>query len=133
MANVFVAVAILCVFVILAGRARVICLVKGARTMNIEDELKHKAYYIEFFAKMVTDHAESLEEYSGWLLNRTKQIQTEMEMLREQNKKLKEALKFYADESHYLKDCIDSRAGTVEEVIIDNGRIARNTLEECGL
>lgn len=47
--------------------------------------------------------------------------------------KLAEALKFYADESHYQKECVDSRTGTVEEVVLDNGRIARNTLEECGL
>lgn len=51
----------------------------------------------------------------------------------EKIQKLVEALEFYADELHYRKDCIDSRAGTVEEVILDNGRIARNTLEECGL
>lgn len=57
-------------------------------------------------------------------------IEGEMDMLREQNKKLIEALKFYADESHYQKECIDSRIGAVEEVIIDNGRIARNTLTE---
>lgn len=45
-------------------------------------------------------------------------------------KKLKEALDFYADESHYRKKCIDSKVGAVEEVIIDNGRIARNALGE---
>lgn len=59
-----------------------------------------------------------------------------LKQLYEANKKiqkLSEALKFYADESHYQKECVDSRAGTVEEVILDNGRIARNTLEECGL
>lgn len=59
--------------------------------------------------------------------------------LKQQNKKLREALKFYADESHYRKECVDSRFHSdeevllVEEVIIDNGRIARNTLMECGL
>jgi hypothetical protein len=56
--------------------------------------------------------------------------------LYEANKKIQklvEALEFYADESHYQKECVDSRTGAVEEVIIDNGRIARNTLEECGL
>lgn len=41
-----------------------------------------------------------------------------------------EALRFYADEPHYRKECWDLRVGAVEEVIIDNGRIARNTLEE---
>ena len=53
--------------------------------------------------------------------------------LMEKLEKVIKALRFYADESHYQKECVDSRAGTVEEVIIDNGRIARNTLEECGL
>lgn len=59
-----------------------------------------------------------------------------LERLYKANKKIQklvEALRFYADESHYRKDCIDSRTGAVEEVIIDNGRIARNTLAECGL
>lgn len=51
----------------------------------------------------------------------------------EKIQKLVEALKFYADESHYQKECVDSRTGTVEEVVLDKGRIARNTLEECGL
>lgn len=51
----------------------------------------------------------------------------------EKIQKLAEALKFYADESHYQKECVDSRTGTVEEVVLDKGRIARNTLEECGL
>lgn len=59
-----------------------------------------------------------------------------LKQLYEANKKIQklaEALKFYADESKYQKECVDSRVGTVEEVIIDNGRIARNTLKECGL
>lgn len=53
--------------------------------------------------------------------------------------KLEEALKFYADESHYQKECVDrsfhsdEEVVLIEEVIIDNGRIARNTLMECGL
>ena len=62
------------------------------------------------------------KEYLKQLYDANKKIQ-----------KLGEALKFYADESHYQKECVDSRAGTVEEVILDKGRIARNTLEECGL
>ena len=62
------------------------------------------------------------KEYLKQLYDANKKIQ-----------KLVEALKFYADESHYQKECVDSRAGTVEEVILDKGRIARNTLEECGL
>ena len=59
-----------------------------------------------------------------------------LKQLNEANKKIQklvEALKFYADESHYQKECVDSRTGTVEEVVLDKGRIARNTLEECGL
>lgn len=59
-----------------------------------------------------------------------------LEQLYEANNKIQklvEALKFYADESHYQKECVDSRTGTVEEVVLDKGRIARNTLEECGL
>lgn len=42
----------------------------------------------------------------------------------------KEALRFYADETHYQKECVDSRVGAIEEVIIDNGGIARNALED---
>lgn len=70
---------------------------------------------------------------------------TEQEYLKrlyEANKKIQklvEALKFYADECHYQKECVNSRFRSdekvflTEEVILDNGRIARNTLEECGL
>lgn len=101
--------------------------------MDVENELKHKACNIDLFSKKAVEDVAALGQYSGWLLDQANQIQMEMEMLREQNKKLKEALKFYADEYHYRKDCIDSRTGAVEEVIIDNGRIARNTLAECGL
>lgn len=101
--------------------------------MKIENELKSKSYYIDFYAKMANDHVDALKEYSDKLVCEIKQIQMKMNTLREQNKKLKEALKFYADESHYQKECVDSRTGTVEEVVLDKGRIARNTLEECGL
>lgn len=51
--------------------------------------------------------------------------------LKTQLEKAVKALRFYADESHYQNDCIDF--DVIEEVIIDNGRIARNVLEECGL
>ena len=50
--------------------------------------------------------------------------------------KAKEALEFYADESHYQKECVDrsfhsgEEVRLIEEVIIDNGRIARNILKE---
>lgn len=62
-----------------------------------------------------------------------------LKRLYEANKKIQklcEALKFYADESHYQKECIDSRVHSdekvflIEDVILDKGRIARNTLEE---
>lgn len=65
-----------------------------------------------------------------------------LERLYKANKKIQklvEALKFYADKSHYQKECVDSmfhsdeKVFLTEEVILDNGRIARNTLEECGL
>lgn len=59
------------------------------------------------------------------------QSKEENVQLKTQLEKVINALEFYADESHYQKRCIDSRVGAVEEVIIDNGRIARNTLEEC--
>lgn len=60
--------------------------------MNIEDELKHKACNIDLFAKKAAEDVAALGQYSGWLLNRANQVQMEMEMLREKNKKLKEAL-----------------------------------------
>lgn len=56
--------------------------------------------------------------------------------LMEKLEKAKEALEFYADESHYQKECVDrsfhssKEVRLIEEVIIDDGRIARNTLEE---
>lgn len=65
--------------------------------MNIEDELKHKACNIELFAKKAVEDVEALEQYSGWLLNRANQVQMEMEILREKNKKLMKALTFYAE------------------------------------
>lgn len=64
-------------------------------------------------------------------------LKMEVLKLKRQNEKLIEALDFYADESHYRKECVDSRFHSdkevvlIEEVIIDNGRIARNTLMEC--
>lgn len=50
--------------------------------------------------------------------------------LKTQLEKAVEALRFYADESHYRKECWDSRIGAIEEVIIDNGKIARIALKE---
>ena len=101
--------------------------------MNIEDELKHKACNIELFAKKAVEDIASLEQYSGLLLNRANQIQTEMEILREQNKKLIEALTFYAEldgNGIQLYGEMDSKA---LEFIDGNsqpfGKIARDALK----
>lgn len=61
--------------------------------MNVGNELKHKAYNIDLFAKKAIEDVASLGQYSGLLLDLANQISMEMEMLREQNKKLKEAIK----------------------------------------
>ena len=53
--------------------------------------------------------------------------------LKTQLEKAVDALRFYADEAHYRKDCWNLRIGAIEEVILDNGRIARNILKELGL
>lgn len=97
--------------------------------MNIEDELKHKACNIDLFAKKAAEDVAALGQYSGWLLNRTNQIQMEMEMLREQNKKLKEALGFYAEEQIYQV----YSEGIPTEVEQDGGSFARYALQECEL
>lgn len=99
--------------------------------MNIEDELKYKACNIELFAKKAAEDIAALGQYSGWLLNRTNQIQMEMEMLREQNKKLIDALDFYADrETYRLYRDEQGRTCKAEQ---DNGHKAREVLRECGL
>ena len=65
-------------------------------------------------------------------------LNEEIYELKQKLNKAKEALKFYADESHYQKECVDrsfhsgEEVRLIEEVIIDNGRIARNALEEIG-
>lgn len=97
--------------------------------MDIESELKYKSYHIEFYAKMASDHVESLKEYSDELVGEIKQIQMEMEMLREQNKKLKEALRFYAEEQIYQV----YSEGIPTEVEQDGGSFARYALQECEL
>ena len=61
--------------------------------MNVENELKHKACNIDLFAKKAIEDVAALGEYSSLLLDQANQIQMEMEMLREQNKKLKETIK----------------------------------------
>lgn len=61
--------------------------------MNVENELKHKACNIDLFAKKAIEDVAALGQYSGWLLDQANQISMEMEMLQEQNKKLKETIK----------------------------------------
>ena len=68
--------------------------------MNVENELKHKACNIDLFAKKAIEDVAALGEYSSLLLDLANQIQMEIELLREQNKKLKEALEFYASGQH---------------------------------
>lgn len=60
--------------------------------MNVENELKHKVCNIDLFSKKAVEDVAALGEYSSLLLDLSNQIQMEMELLREQNKKLKEAL-----------------------------------------
>ena len=101
--------------------------------MNVENELKSKSYYIDFYAKMANDHVDSLKEYSDKLVCEIKQIQMEMEMLQEQNKKLrqklnkaKEALKFYADSDCYE----DFGSYGLSEIDEDGGEWAQKVLDE---
>ena len=61
--------------------------------MNVENELKHKACNIDLFAKKAIEDVAALGQYSGLLLDLANQISMEMEMLQEQNKKLKETIK----------------------------------------
>ena len=99
--------------------------------MKIEDELKHKACNIELFAKRAAEDVAALGQYSGWLLNRTNQIQMEMEMLREQNKKLKEAL-----ERIGTGELITTQRGTIfidRDETITLQDFALDVLKECGL
>ena len=95
--------------------------------MKIESELKSKSYYIDFYAKMANDHVDSLKEYSDKLVCEIKQIQMEIELLREQNKKLKEALEFYASGQH-----IDSiSTGSSYSIRIEDGTKAKEAIKEC--
>ena len=57
-------------------------------------------------------------------------LKQELKAVMAKNKLAKEALRFYADEMHYQKECCDSNVGAIEEVIVDNGRTARSALEE---
>ena len=101
--------------------------------MNVENELKHKACNIDLFAKKAIEDVVALGEYSCLLLDQANQIQMEMEMLREQNKKLrqklnkaKEALKFYADSDCYE----DFGRYSLSEVDEDGGEWAQKVLDE---
>lgn len=103
--------------------------------MNIESELKSKSYYIEFYANMARDHVESLKEYSDKLVGEIKQIQMEMDMFREQNKKLKEALTFYAEGEHlgleaWQKELVLKDDEVFAESFCETGKRARECLAE---
>lgn len=103
--------------------------------MNIESELKSKSYYIDFYAKMANDHVDSLKEYADKLVGEIKRIQMEMEMLREQNKKLKEALTFYAKGEHLgLEDWQTEQILKDDDVFaesyVETGKRAREALKE---
>lgn len=95
--------------------------------MNVENELKHKACNIDLFAKKAIEDVTALGQYSSLLLDLSNQIQMEMEMLREQNKKLKETLEFYASGQH-----IDSiSAGSSYSIRIEDGTKAKEAIKEC--
>ena len=94
--------------------------------MNVENELKHKACNIDLFAKKAIEDVAALGEYSCLLLDLTNQIQMEIELLREQNKKLKEALEFYASGQH-----IDSiSTGSSYSIKIEDGTTAKEAIKE---
>ena len=95
--------------------------------MNVENELKHKACNIDLFAKKAIEDVAALGEYSSLLLDLANQIQMEIELLREQNKKLKEALEFYASGQH-----IDSiSTGSSYSIKIEDGTTAKEAIKEC--
>ena len=101
-------------------------LLTGVRTMNVENELKHKACNIDLFAKKAIEDVAALGEYSSLLLDLANQIQMEIELLREQNKKLKEALEFYASGQH-----IDSISiGSSYSIRIEDGTKAKEAIKE---
>ena len=101
-------------------------LLTGVRTMNVENELKHKACNIDLFAKKAIEDVAALGEYSSLLLDLANQIQMEIELLREQNKKLKEALEFYASGQH-----IDSiSTGSSYSIRIEDGTKAKEAIKE---
>lgn len=99
--------------------------------MDVENELEHKACNIDLFAKKAIEDVATLGQYSGLLIDLSNQIQMEMELLREQNKKLKEALDFYADRETYR--LYEDEQGRTCKVGQDNGHKAREVLRECRL
>ena len=101
-------------------------LLTGVRIMNVENELKHKACNIDLFAKKAIEDVAALGQYSSLLLDLANQIQMEIELLREQNKKLKEALEFYASGQH-----IDSiSTGSSYSIRIEDGTKAKEAIKE---
>ena len=101
-------------------------LLTGVRTMNVENKLEHKACNIDLFAKKAIEDVAALGEYSSLLLDLANQIQMEIELLREQNKKLKEALEFYASGQH-----IDSiSTGSSYSIRIEDGTKAKEAIKE---
>lgn len=97
--------------------------------MNVENELKHKACNIDLFAKKAIEDVAVLGQYSSLLLDLANQIQMEMELLREQNKTLKEVLGFYADgETYRMYEDEQGRTCKAEQ---DNGYKAREVLRGC--
>ena len=109
------------------GRSVWWILLTGVSIMNVENELKHKACNIDLFAKKAIEDVAALGEYSSLLLDLANQIQMEIELLREQNKKLKEALEFYASGQH-----IDSiSTGSSYSIKIEDGTTAKEAIKEC--
>ena len=108
------------------GRSVWWILLTGVSIMNVENELKHKACNIDLFAKKAIEDVAALGEYSSLLLDLANQIQMEIELLREQNKKLKEALEFYASGQH-----IDSiSTGSSYSIRIEDGTKAKEAIKE---
>lgn len=95
--------------------------------MNVENELKHKACNIDLFAKKAAEDVVALGQYSGLLFDLSNQISMEMELLREQNKKLKEALEFYASGQHI--DSISTESSY--SIRIEDGTKAKEAIKEC--
>ena len=101
-------------------------LLTGVSIMNVENELKHKACNIDLFAKKAIEDVAALGEYSSLLLDQVNQIQMEMEMFREQNKKLKKTQKVYATRQH--NDT--KKTGSSYSIRIEDGTKAKEAIKE---